>query len=328
MTVRHQHMTIGIEQRHIGSGYPGRDLNWSTSAVKRNFLPSLLAATALAASATPHGAAAQGPGTPEAESLFGREPTGPSQPAPRLIDGHPDFTGFWKGIKEPNKPGGNIGKDLPGFKLPLTPAGQAALQHNITKTVDPEALCILGGIPRHDASALPFQVLHTPTRVGFLYLYNTNRIVPVDGRKHEEDPDPRYFGNAIGWWEGDTLVVDSVGFHDSAEGKFWIDENANPVSDETHTVERWTRPDRDHIHVDLRIEDPKYYAHPFTFSRTWVLGPAEQLPVEYACAENNIDAAHIGPGPGPIGPDGNRGYKVPDLPDVPPGPEFYERKKK
>jgi len=267
------------------------------------------------------------PGPSEADLLFGKEPTGAPQPTPRLPDGHPDFTGFWKGLHEAGKPGGNIGKDLPGFKLPFTPEGERVHQLNLTKTVDPEAVCILGGIPRHDASALPFQVLSTPNRVGFLYMYNTHRIIPVDGRQHEADPDPSFFGSAIGWWEGDTLVVDSIGFHDSVEGKFWIDENGDPISDQTHTVERWTRPDRDHIHLDLVINDPKYYSRPFTYSRTWVLGPASQLPVEYSCAENNVDAAHIGPGPGVIGPDGNRGYAVPKLPDVPPGPEFYEKKK-
>src|SRR5271163_1450926 len=77
---------------------------------------------------------------------------------PRTADGHPDLSGYWKGTKV-TQPGGNIGKDLPGFKLPLTPAGEAALQHNLTKTVDPESLCIIGGTPRHNASGLPFMVL-------------------------------------------------------------------------------------------------------------------------------------------------------------------------
>ncbi len=147
----------------------------------------------------------------EADFLFGKEPEGPSKPTPRLPDGHPDFTGFWKGIREKGKPTGNIGRDEPGFKLPFTPAGEAALQYNLTKTIDPEALCILGGIPRHNGSALPFEILHTPKRLAFLYLYNTHRIIPIDGRQHEEDPDPKYFGNAISHWDGDTLVIDSVG---------------------------------------------------------------------------------------------------------------------
>lgn len=249
----------------------------------------------------------------------------PHRPVPRDQAGHPDLTGFWKPIRDKTRPGGNIGKDLPGFKLPFTPEGEAALQHNLTKTIDPEALCVLGGIPRHDASGLPFEVLQTPARLAFLYLYSTHRFIPTDGRTREpvEDLEPRFFGNPAGTWEGDTLVIDSIGFKGE---KIWIDENGNPASDKMHTIEKWTRPDADHIHLELTVDDPKFYTHPFPFSRTWVLGaPGEGLS-EYSCAENNIDAAHIGPGPGGVGADGNRGSDIPDkLPDNPPGPEFYEQ---
>src|SRR5208282_1276588 len=68
------------------------------------------------------------------------------KPAPKTADGHPDFTGFWKGTRD-TKPGGNIAKDLPRLKLPFTPEGEAAWKHNVTATVDPESLCIPGGIP-------------------------------------------------------------------------------------------------------------------------------------------------------------------------------------
>src|SRR5687768_17064522 len=79
-----------------------------------------------------------------------------TRPTPRTASGRPDFSGYWKGTTD-TKPVGNIGKDLPGWKLPLTPAGEAALQHNLTATIDPESLCIIGGIPRHNASGLPFE---------------------------------------------------------------------------------------------------------------------------------------------------------------------------
>ena len=234
--------------------------------------------------------------------------TAPAKKVPRLADGHPDFNGYWKGMRN-TTPVGNIGKDLPGFKLPLTPAGAAALQHNLTKTIDPESLCMPGGIPRHNASGLPFEVLHTPKAIAFLYFYNYFRRIPVDAaRKHTDDPDPTFFGEELGHWEGDTLVVDSIGFKDE---QVWIDENANPHSDALHVVERWTRPDYDHIHVDTLIEDAKFYTQPFHYTRTWQLGqPTEEL-AEYACSENNVDREHLQPGPGPIRPDGTRGYLNP-----------------
>jgi hypothetical protein len=255
----------------------------------------------------------------DASFLFGEEPKQPSPPAPRTSDGHPDLSGFWKGSRA-TTPVGNIGKDLPGFKLPLTPAGEAALKHNLTATVDPEALCIIGGIPRHSASALPFEIVKNKDRVVFLYMYTYFRAIPVDGREHVADPDPAFFGDKIGRWEGDTLVIDTVGLKDKP---IWIDENANPQSDAMHVVEKWTRPDANHIHLELTVDDPKFYKHPFNYSRTWLAGkPGEGLK-EYSCSENNVDRPHIGPGPGPIRPDGTRGYNAPPLPDVPPPPEAY-----
>jgi hypothetical protein len=151
-------------------------------------------------------------------------------------------------------------------------------------------------------------VIQNPKYVAFLYFYSYYRLIPLDGRKHSADPDPSFFGEEIGRWDGDTLVIDSIGFKDE---KVWIDENANPHSDALHVVERWSRPDADHIHVDTVIEDPKFYTRPFTYQRTWVVGAPGQVLAEYACSENNVDLTHLGFGPGPIRPDGTRGYLDP-----------------
>ena len=242
---------------------------------------------------------------------------------PRTADNHPDLNGFWKGTRD-TKPVGNIAKDLPGLKLPLTAEGEAAWKHNTTATIDPESLCILGGIPRHNASGLPFMVLQTPKYVAFLYFYSYYRLVPIDGRKHDADPDPSYFGDEVGHWEGDTLVIDSVGFKDA---QVWADENGSPHSDALHVVERWTRPDATHIHVDTRIEDPKFYTKPFTYARSWEIGRADEKLAEYSCAENNVDREHLGFGPGPIRPDGSRGYiDAAPLPPPPPPPSVQRAK--
>ena len=254
------------------------------------------------------GAAAQSKPTPPAVK---------AKAAPRLADGHPDFNGYWKGMRD-TVPGGNIAKDLPGLKLPLTPEGEAAWKHNTTETIDPESLCIPGGIPRHNASGLPFAILQSSKQVAFLYFYTYFRLIPVDAkRKHSEDPDPSFFGEELGKWEGDTLVVDSIGFKDT---QVWADENGSPHSDALHVIERWTRPDRDHIHVDTLIEDPKFYTRPFHYARTWQLGRPDEELAEYACSENNVDREHLQFGPGPIRPDGTRGYLNP-APLPPPLPK-------
>jgi hypothetical protein len=253
-----------------------------------------------------------------AQEMTAPEPSGPSRPAPRMADGHPDFNGYWKGQRG-MVPGGNIAKDLPGLKLPLTPAGEAAWNHNVTASVDPEALCIPGGIPRHNASGLPFEIVQSARKVAFLYWYSYYRLIPIDAaRKHSDDPDPSFFGEELSHWEGNTLVIDSIGFKDT---QVWADENGSPHSDALHVVERWTRPDADHIHVETLIEDPKFYTHPFTYSRTWIAGKPDDEVHEYACSENNVDREHLGFGPGPIRKDGTRGYENPaPLPEPLPAP--------
>jgi hypothetical protein len=244
-----------------------------------------------------------------------REEDLPKGEAPRMGNGHPDLSGYWLPSRT-DKPVGNIGKDIPGYKLPFTDAGRQALKYNLEHTIDPESLCIVGGIPRHDASGLPFQLLEGVDHVVFLYWYTTYRLIPTDGRKHADDPDPSFFGEEVGNWDGDALVIDSISFKDE---RTWADENANPHSDQLHTIERWTRPDLGHLHVELTVTDPKFYTEPIHNQRTWLLGRPEQQVKEYSCAEENVDAPHLLPGPGPIGPDGQRGYEK--LAPLPPPPD-------
>lgn len=260
-----------------------------------------------------------------AETIVGSPYKGPKIATPRGLDGNPDLSGYWRPLREPGKPGGNLGKDEPNFILPFSAAGERAHIYSQNHTVDPEAVCILGGIPRHNGSGLPFEILHTPERLATLYNYNTHRLVTIgDGLQFAAKLEPLYFGHALAHWEGDTLVIETRGLKDSSKDKIWLDENGDPTSDQTTVIERWTRPDFHHIQLDMTVTDLKYYTHPFNFKRTWVQGGPGQGVNEYPCNENNIDAAHIGPGAGVIGPDGNRGFGYEDaLPAVPPGPEAY-----
>lgn len=257
--------------------------------------------------------------------MRGKPYEGPALPTPRSVSGKPDFTGLWRPVREPGKPGGNLGKDFPEFKLPFTAVGRQAVLYSQNHTVDPEALCVLGGIPRHNGSGLPFEVLHTPGRIGFTYNYNTSRRVSIgDDLKIDANAPRRYFGTEVAHWDGDTLVIETSRLYDSSHDRIWLDENGNPTSDQTQVVERWTRPDFHHFHLEMTVTDPKYYTQPIKFSRTWTAAPADQGQQEYACNESNLAAENIGPGAGVIGPNGNRGYGDPEpLPAVPPGPESY-----
>ena len=221
-----------------------------------------------------------------------KKPSGLVKPAPRTPNGKPDLSGFWKG---PLIFGGMF-KDF-GGKPPFTPAGAAAYQYNLTKSINPEGLCLFAGIPRASISGVPFEIIQSSNRVAFLYeLMWTFRTVPVDGRKHASDPEPSFFGEGIGQWEGDTLVIDSIGFKDKLT---WLDDDAHPHSNAMHVVERWSRPDADHLAHEVTVEDPKFYTQPFTFKRVFTVMPPGQELYEMACDENNIDrdGGHLGYGP-------------------------------
>lgn len=214
-------------------------------------------------------------------------------PVPRTADGKPDLSGFWKGplLRD-------MAKNVPGgFAAILTPAGKAAYEFNKTKTVNPEGLCLFAGIPRASISGVPFEIVQSPKRVAILYeLMNTFRSIPVDGRSHPKDIEPSFFGNGIGRWDGDTLVIDSTGFKDKLS---WLDDDAHPHSDALHVVERWTRVDATHLAFEETIEDPKFYTRPFRYDRVYTAMPAGQELMEFACDENNIDrnGGHMGFGP-------------------------------
>ncbi len=176
------------------------------------------------------------------------KPAGPPRPTPRTTDGKPDLSGIWDGR------GANINKDLPGKELPYTPAGAAAYQFNLTQAIDPQSLCIIIGQPRADVDGRPFEIVQNANRVAFLYERDASRRVIRLGSRHPDDPEPSFFGDAVGNWDGDTLVVDVVGLKGE---RVWADNVGHPHSDATHLIERWSRPDADDLLLELTIDDPE-----------------------------------------------------------------------
>lgn len=278
------------------------------------------AAIALACATAPIAdAAAQTPIRAAEDAILGQPYKGARVATPRGADGRPLFTGFWKLQHEDGKPDGNLGKDQPKFALPYTPAGLKALEAN-KKVIDPEARCLITGIPRLLTSVLPFEILQTPDRLATFHQLSWHRWVWLDGRKRDPEEDPRYLGNALGHWEGDTLVIESSGFKDSEEGSAWLDDNANPISGDAVVVERWTRPDFHHLNLELTYTDKRYYTKPIKYRRSWVAGAPGEYLQEFSCEWNTPwIVEHLEPGPGVIGPNGNRGFGpnnqiVPTLP--------------
>ena len=124
---------------------------------------------------------------------------------------------------------------------------------------DPEANCLPSGIPR--GSPYPWRIVQTPTHYFILFEGNIHsfRQIFMNG-KHPDDPDPTWYGHSIGHWEGNTLVVDTVGFND----KFWFDYKGHPHTEKLHTIERYTRTDLGHMSIEVTIDDPGAYTKPFT----------------------------------------------------------------
>lgn len=206
-------------------------------------------------------------------------------PAPRTADGHIDLSGIWTG----GGPVGDLAQGLPkGETIPLNAAGQALFSSRKSAD-DPEANCLPTGVPR--IAPYPWRIVQTKTHIFFLFEGNIHsyRQIFIDGRQHPEDPDPTWYGHSIGTWDGDTLVVDTVGFND----KFWFDFRGHPHSEKLHTIERYTRTGFGQMTNQVTIIDPEYYSKPFTLTFTARhLPPNEEL-MEYICQENEQDSKHI-----------------------------------
>ena len=154
------------------------------------------------------------------------------------------------------------------------------------KKEDPATFCLPNGVVR--VTNLPYKLVQTPKLVVMLSEGNTHsfRRFFLDGRAHNLDLEPNsWTGDSIARWEGETLVVDSIGFND----KSWLDDTGKPHSDEMHVIERYSRPDAGHLQVQYTIEDPKAFTKPFTFTRSFV--PANRELREFFCTDTNRLAA-------------------------------------
>jgi hypothetical protein len=125
----------------------------------------------------------------------------------------------------------------------------------------------------------------------FFILFEGNthsyRQIFMDVPQHPDDLDPTWYGHSIGRWEGDTLVVDTVGYND----KFWFDGAGHPHTTQLHTIERFRRTDLNTLSWDITIIDPGAYQKPFTVKTTATLAKTELM--DYICQENNTNVPHL-----------------------------------
>jgi hypothetical protein len=231
---------------------------------------------------TPTGAVAQTTRQPSASGL----PKAVAGQIPRMPDGKPDLSGVWQRpfVADMSK----NGRDQQGE--PQLPFTDWAKQHLIEE-FDYSAHCLPLGYTRGINSPMPIEIEQRPDRVVILYeMNNTFHIVFTDGREHPKDLEPTWFGHSIGKWEGDTLMVDTVGFNDKTR----VDTEGHPHTEALHVIEHFKRADANHIAYDVTIVDPGAYTKPWKNVRTFTLRPDWEL-LEYNCEENNkeVTEGHI-----------------------------------
>jgi hypothetical protein len=238
-----------------------------------------------------------------------KAPANAKSSVPRAPDGKPDLTGVWQGGstqrgswddantgagvggsgRNPSAPALPSSNDRPAGRegAPYQPwAAQKVLEaFNRRGIDDPTGRCLPAGIPRTIMLGLfPQQIVQTPTQIVMLYEYmNSHRAIPLNAR-HRDDLIPSYMGDSVGRWEGDTLVVDTIGFND----KTWLAGTGTFHTEALHTVERFTRVDKDQINYEVTMEDTNVFTKPWTLQSTLMLREGTRLQ-EMVCHENNID---------------------------------------
>jgi hypothetical protein len=212
---------------------------------------------------------------------------------PRLPNGKPDFSGIWD---RPRVADITRDSNVCGSGAPITGCvqkGSGPLSFTVEgnkimkgERYDYAARCLPWGYTRAMQTSYPIEFVHTPKR--FVILFESNNIfhvVATDGRDHPKDLEPSWMGNSVGRFEGDTLVIDTIGFN----GKTWIDTAEHPSSDALRVTERIRYIDPNHLEYEVTWDDPKTYTKPFKNTRTFVrMGPGDEL-MEWWCMENNKD---------------------------------------
>jgi hypothetical protein len=219
--------------------------------------------------------------------------------APKAPDGKIDLSGVWlPDIDSNGKPLGvenqvfsqyflNIAADLKPEAVPILPSAQALFMRRLQNNGKdaPAAHCKPTGPPGIDSVPLPYKIVQTPRLIIILYEGDTVfRQIFLDGRQPVKDPEPRWMGYSTGKWDGDTLVVDTVGFNDQS----WLDAMGHPHSEDLHLIERFRRRDAGHLEIEVTVNDPKSYSKPITYTQKTTLLPDEDL-LEYFCTENEKD---------------------------------------
>jgi hypothetical protein len=201
-------------------------------------------------------------------------------PAPRLPNGRITLNdkGLWTpsfGITDPI---------LEFQKVPFQPWAKALYVDRQTNELEPHTRCKASGVAREFLTPYGVEFVDLGDR---LFIFDeggphTFRTVYMDGRTHPRNFVPTYYGHSIGWWEGDTLVVDSIGYNE----KFWLDRRGLPSTEQMHTLERFTRLNLNALKYEVTVDDPGAYTAPWTGWFYLQFNPGQET-WEYVCQQAN-----------------------------------------
>ena len=175
-------------------------------------------------------------------------------------------------------------------RVPFMPWSAGIYNYNSANNskYDPEGYCLPPGGPRLMATPYPMEIVQLPEQKRILMIFEGAthiwREIYLDGRPHPQGDElnPTYLGHSVGHWDGDTLVVDVVGFNEQT----WLDYYGHPHTDQLHVVERFSRPNKRTLRYEALVDDPGAYTKPFTIRWEIPWNATGEL-IEYICQENN-----------------------------------------
>jgi hypothetical protein len=203
----------------------------------------------------------------------------------------PDLNGLWDGDRNSS--------DLVQFmkaakaEVPFTPMA-AERYKKVDFSKNPNAYCLPPGPSRAITGPSPFQIVQNKDIVTILFEnHGVYRVIYLDGTKHPDDyrDYPTFMGHSIGKWEGDTLVVDTVGIND----RTWLDSNGLEHSDKLHLTEKFQKVGPDTIKYSATYDDPVFFVKPWTMTLNLVRQPKGDRLLEYVCEENEKDLIKLKP---------------------------------
>ena len=210
--------------------------------------------------------------------------------APAPAQERPDLNGLWDGARSSSDLVETM-KDAGSF-VPFTPEA-AERYRNVDFATNPNAQCLPPGPSRAITGPSPFQIVQTDDIIAILFEnHGRYRVIYMDGRHSDGAEDyPSFMGDSAGRWEGDTLVVDTIGIND----RTWLDSNGIEHSDRLRLTERFTRTGPDSIAYEVTYDDPEFFTEPWTVTLPLVRQGAGDRLIEYVCNENERDLETLQP---------------------------------